>query len=1120
MTACSFSRLGAATSTVLMMLLSVCQSNAQANLFGPGNAATTVTSAQALPGWANWLWDGQGKVERFATPEGSAALLVNDGPAKQAIFQYANVKACTFEVTAEVAAHEMAAGADGRGATIHVAFDDGQPGLTHDIIGVGSSDWRNIRLSFRATASTRAIVYFFNYGSGTFAVRNARLTERAGCPTNDLGFDLGLTSRAPFTYSPPSDPGDAALSGYCSAASFRAHPVCRMRPQDPGAAAAPLVLANFDQRSSVFSGHSRVDGAEGVDGSGAARLARGVYTAAQTSSGLPGNWSPFDWLRIDVKNASSRPVSVYVEINDDKTTGYWSRVNWTTAAAPGISTIDVPLNGFVGERSVVGDRRRLDRTNIRRLVVTATDGDLVIDNVRLEAEVRFRSAFAELLRFDFTTPIGQVYPEFTRVTAGTMYAERRGFGFSPGTVIGRSEDRRHPVGLLRDWVSIVAGGFDIDLPNDEYRVWIMTEDAGYWEYYPSFTRRRILVQDRIIEDRENTFQEFASRFWRHANDEDLPGDDIWRRYIVPRYKPVVTTATVTNRRLQLRFSGYGDPLAMPVSALIIFPERKAADGDAFLAELWGRLERDYQREVKQVQPPSRTGPVAVPQALDGDLSLFRKPLSELTFATDRPAPDELITNIDITLPRGTTDAVTIGFVANRDLALTSVSIDIEGVSARASMERHKAHRLVQDGSIYTVAPRLLDPLHISSTRPFRIGAGVARRLWIDLTAAKTAAPGVRTGRIGLGFADGRATTIPITIDVKPWSLPRADIPIGYLGLVPNYPLATYPQIAERRERELVDSVKLLRDHGMTAVSGGLGGVQLVEYFMGKPRVDVAQFRKTLAALNGQGFDELLSYDGSTIQGLTTSSIEDTTRFNRPYPDVLRDVLAVIDRETTAVGGPTLVHSIADEPAPTAIDGVLQVARAFKQARPSVKTAAFTSLPTGRRDPQAALAGAIDQIFLGLHTENGIRHVVSSGSRCALYNQPGRYARGVYLLKMRSLGCGGHMQFAFHAVHGDHWYDLDGRESDMVAVFTHPDGELRPSLDLKTYRQSITDYRYLMYVDALVRRTPERPEAREAARFLSEILGAMTVGEFKGFDDAALDRIRAKAIRHIDTLTRS
>jgi hypothetical protein len=464
--------------------------------------------------------------------------------------------------------------------------------------------------------------------------------------------------------------------------------------------------------------------------------------------------------------------------------------------------------------------------------------------------------------------------------------------------------------------------------------------------------------------------------------------------------------------------------------------------------------------------------------------------------------------------------VTIGLVAQRDLALTSVSVDIDGISARVSTERHKAQRMVQDGSIYTVAPRLLDPLQASRERPFLLKAKVARRVWFDLTPNETAAPGVRNGRITLSFADGRTAVLPIKVDVKSWSLPRADIPIGYLGLVPNYPLATYPELAERREREFAAGLSLLKQSGMTAVSGGLGGPRLVEYFMGKPRVDVANFRKTIAALNGHGFKELLSYEGASIQGLSTSSVEDVTRFNRSYVEVLRDVLAVIDRETTAVGGPALVHSIADEPTPSAIEGVVKVARAFKQATPSVKTAAFTSLPTGRRDPQAALAGVIDQIYLTLHTEEGVRHVVASGSQCALYNQTGRYRRGAYLFKMRSLGCGGHMQFAFHAVHADHWYDLDGRESDMVAVFTHPDGKLRPSLDLVAYRQAVNDYRHLMFVDALVKRAPQRPEAKEAQRFLADTLATMPFGDTSNLDDAALDRLRATSIRHIDALTQS
>ena len=112
-----------------------------------------------------------------------------------------------------------------------------------------------------------------------------------------------------------------------------------------------------------------------------------------------------------------------------------------------------------------------------------------------------------------------------------------------------------------------------------------------------------------------------------------------------------------------------------------------------------------------------------------------------------------------------------------------------------------------------------------------------------------------------------------------------------------------------------------------------------------------------------------------------------------------------------------------------------------------------------------------------------------------------------------------MQFGYHSAHADHWYDLDGRESDMVAVYTHPDGDLRPSIDLVLYRQSISDYRYLMFLDRLVKSSTS-PATAEPRRWLAGLLDKMRIGEPSPWRDEEMDRIRALAVTHIDAIRKA
>src|SRR4029079_6146389 len=196
--------------------------------------------------------------------------------------------------------------------------------------------------------------------------------------------------------------------------------------------------------------------------------------------------------------------------------------------------------------------------------------DLLVDNVRLEQEPPYRNDFPTLIKLDAGPATGNVMTGFYPLYPSTIYSSRRGYGLSPDAQIGRAEDRRHPDNLFRDWISFKKGGLDIDLPNGRYHVWMMLEDPGYWEYYPNFKKRTISVEDKTVIERQ-TGSEFLDKYFRHANDEDWPGDDTWDRYIGPRYLPHEFDVDVKDGQLNIRFDSDEDPFALPLSALIIYP---------------------------------------------------------------------------------------------------------------------------------------------------------------------------------------------------------------------------------------------------------------------------------------------------------------------------------------------------------------------------------------------------------------------------------------------------------------------------------------------------------------------------------------------------------------------
>ena len=181
-----------------------------------------------------------------------------------------------------------------------------------------------------------------------------------------------------------------------------------------------------------------------------------------------------------------------------------------------------------------------------------------------------------------------------------QYTQARGYGLSLDAVVLQALDRRHPNQLFQDWVSFARGGVNVDLPQGEYRVWAMLEDPGYWELYPAYSSRRVTAEGVTVVRESVTVAQWLQRYYRHEGDEDLPGDNMWQRYIRQRYTPVEFSVNVSDGQLNLGFQG--TTFACALSALVVYPSSQGEQGARFLHQLWGRLESDFARDFRELRP--------------------------------------------------------------------------------------------------------------------------------------------------------------------------------------------------------------------------------------------------------------------------------------------------------------------------------------------------------------------------------------------------------------------------------------------------------------------------------------------------------------------------------------
>ena len=177
------------------------------------------------------------------------------------------------------------------------------------------------------------------------------------------------------------------------------------------------------------------------------------------------DWSGYDLLKIDVFNPADDPRILAVEIRDAQTTGYWTRVNYSTLAPPGKSTLTIPTDMYVGEKSRPG--RPLIKGKVTFLALIPQDGALLFEAIRLEKLDTASVLFDGLQAFDFGDVHSPVMPGYKAVTAADAYNKGTGYGWLAGGY-PHAFDGMQPDALFEDFITAADSKFQVDLPNGKY----------------------------------------------------------------------------------------------------------------------------------------------------------------------------------------------------------------------------------------------------------------------------------------------------------------------------------------------------------------------------------------------------------------------------------------------------------------------------------------------------------------------------------------------------------------------------------------------------------------------------------------------------------------------------
>jgi lysophospholipase L1-like esterase len=852
-------------------------------------------------------------------------------------------------------------------------------------------------------------------------------------------------------------------------------------------------------------------------------------------------------LKVDIFNPQDRPVHCGARIDDAATHDYGSRYNDDEVIVPpGKSTFEINLTGLTKSNARnFSERQKLDVASARLMALcmgpSSQPTTLYFDNIRLEGSGLPK--VAGLRAIDFGPPGSPVYPGFEGCTNEMVYTPSRGCGWiAPDYAM----IAYMPDALTGDCAS--GREFRMDLPNGSYEVHVCWDMFGLWGTLPSFEWRKLLINGREVLSEKRTAAEFlANYYYAHEDDEDLPGQDLWEKFIASYQKIHRFTVQVGDGLLRI------EPQASHVQArglcfVVVYPESRQAAGREFMAVLAARRKARFNADmVVHVEGGAERATMAIPASDEdrrrGFVAFAAHTEDDLgvNAAPGGPARPRLVpgTPLRIEAAQGERQAAQLGLFPLAELHGVSVSAgDLvrsgQGANAgppstipAAAIRVRKVRNFLKGeghGRLGNLLPYILQDFQALDLRP-----GVTRALWLTVAVPESAAPGSYAGSIHIA-AGQHALAIPIELIVHPFRLDRVkDITISATGSTAGIFPMLYPELDDRWWQIAEMVMRDQAEHGMNAVTGG-PGAKLRGIRDGQADIDYRRMDRWMALAVKYGLTMPGdSYQGLDVEGLPTDHSRDCVarceaaarrQFGVSYEELLRIVYGDLERHARKLGWPKRVYYFLDEPRPEYgnVQACAEMIKVRTRACPDTLFSGYYSTGDGRDvyfQSMPVSIAHIDKLSLELVGKGGKQIWDYDGTRV-------RYDIGRWAFVAARAGMKGFLRNGYMYVCSMPYFDFSDDEASWSVVYPSRHG-INDTVGWERTAQGVNDYRYLLTCERLVREARRGgkavPEAGAAAAFLAETLRPIAIErkESARLSAAGYDDFRRRLAAHIAAL---
>ena len=138
--------------------------------------------------------------------------------------------------------------------------------------------------------------------------------------------------------------------------------------------------------------------------------------------------------------------------------------------------------------------------------------------------------------------------------------------------------------MIRD-IANGRRGFRVKLPNGSYEVQLCLDPFGIWGRFPTFTSRQVLLNGKEVLNQTLSGKEFLEKiYYAFEDDEDLPNQDCWTKFIAPRCVLHSFTAEVTDGLLNVEVKS-PDKHGKHLLFMAVYPAAKKDEGRKWLENL-------------------------------------------------------------------------------------------------------------------------------------------------------------------------------------------------------------------------------------------------------------------------------------------------------------------------------------------------------------------------------------------------------------------------------------------------------------------------------------------------------------------------------------------------------